>query len=105
LKSTIDHTGDHAPSRHRGFGGKFKATGIWFVPDETFFIEKKAISSGIDLIRINRIKADELADFIESVAQVDSSDALDGGVDQEGFHKIRVYTEVSRQLLQPTIVS
>jgi len=105
LKSTIDHTGDHAPARYRGFGGKFEATGIWFIPDETLFIEKKAIASGIDLIRINRIKADELADFIESAAQVDSSDALEGGVDQEGFHKIRVYTEGLRELLHPTSVS
>jgi len=86
LKSAIDHTGDHAPARYRGFGGKFKATSMWFVPDETLFIEKKAIASGIYLIRINRIEADELADFIESAAQVDGSDALDGGVDQEGFH-------------------
>jgi len=81
LKSAIDHTGDHAPARYRGFGGKFKATSMWFVLDETLFIEKKAIASGVYLIRINCFKADDLADFIESAAQVDSCDALVGGVD------------------------
>ena len=81
MKSAIDHTGDHAPARYRGFGGKFKATSMWFVPDETLFIEKKAIASGVYLIRINRVKADNLADFIDSAAQVDSCDALVGRVD------------------------
>ena len=74
-------------------------TGTWFVPDETLFIEKKVIAGRIDLIGINRIEADELADFIESAAQVDSSDALDGGVNQEGFQKIRVSLQGLR--LQP----
>jgi hypothetical protein len=54
---------------------------MWFVPDETLFIEKKAIASGVYLIRINRVKADNLADFIDSAAQVDSGDALVGRVD------------------------
>ena len=90
LKSTIDHAGDHAPAGYRGFGGKFKATCTRFVANEAAFIEKKAIARGIHLIRIDRIEADELSDFIESGAQVDGSGALGGGVNQEGFHQIRV---------------
>jgi len=44
LKNTINHASDHAPARYRGFGGKFKATSIWFVSDEAFFVKKKAIA-------------------------------------------------------------
>jgi hypothetical protein len=90
LKSTIDHTRDYAPACHGGFGGEFKATNTRFVADEATFIKKKAIARGVHLIRIDRIEADELADFIESGEQVDGSSALDGGVNQEGFHQIRV---------------
>jgi len=68
LKGTIDRASNNGPARYRRFGGKSKATSMWFVPDETLFIEKKAIASGIELVRINRIEADELADFIESTA-------------------------------------
>jgi hypothetical protein len=90
LKRTIDHARDHAPARHGGFGGKFKTTGTRFVPDEATFIKKKAIARGVHLIRIDRIEADELSDFVESGEQVDGRGALDGWVNQEGFHQIRV---------------
>jgi len=90
LKRTIDHARDHAPARHRGFGGEFEAADTRFIPDKAAFIEKKAIARGVHLIRIDRIEADELSDFVESGEQVDGSGALDGGVNQEGFHQIRV---------------
>ena len=101
----LDLASNNAPARYRGFGGKFKATGTWFVPDETWFIEKKVIAGRIDLIGINRIEPDELTDFIESAAQVDSSDALDGGFNQEGFHTIRVSVKGFRQLPRTVFVS
>jgi hypothetical protein len=37
----LDLVSNNAPARYMGFGGKFKATGTWFVPDETSFIEKR----------------------------------------------------------------
>jgi hypothetical protein len=68
LKSPIDLASNNAPARYRGLAGKFKATNTWFVPNKAFFIEKKAITSGVYLIGAQRIEADELVDFIESAA-------------------------------------
>ena len=90
LKSTIDHPRDYAPARHRGFGSEFEAAGTRFVADKAAFIKKKTIACGVHLIRIDRIEADELSDFIESGVQVDGRGALDGGVNQKGFHQIQV---------------
>ena len=68
LKSTIDLASNNAPARYRGLAGELKATNTWFVPDEAFFVEKKAIARCVYLIGAQRIEADELVDFIESAA-------------------------------------
>lgn len=94
LKCTIDHTSDDAPARYRGFSGKFKATDAWFFPNEAVIIEKKAIASGVNFIRIDRVEANESTDVIDSGAQVDHNGALDRGVNQKGFHKIQVSFKV-----------
>jgi len=48
LKSTISHAGDDASARHRGVGGKLKATSTGFVADEAPFVKKSRSPEGFN---------------------------------------------------------